>query len=129
MTCGGNFSRVDFDRASRKKEELREQSRQGQQLMAALVKELLETQKKVADAERRIAVLVKRQEEMMDREARALGEMEEEGDSADLGVLDDNPFLWVDPMFEAVMFSDPSVPLPEVPGELQRASGSGDIPQ
>lgn len=126
MTCGGNFSRVEFDRASKKKEELREQSRQGQELMLALAEELLKTQKRVADAERRIAVLVKRQEEMADREARALGELEEDGSSADLAVMDDNPFLWEDPMFEAVMFSDPSLPLPEVAESPPQASGSGD---
>lgn len=128
MSCGGNFSRVEFDRANKKKEELREQSRQGQELMLALAEELLKTQKRVADAERRIAVLVKRQEEMADREARALGELEEDGSTADLAVMDENPFLWEDPMFEVVMFSDPSVPLPEVAESPPQASGSGGTP-
>ena len=126
MSCGGNFSRAEFDRASKTKAKLQEQSRQGQELMLALAEELVKTQKRVADAERRIAFLVKRQKDMADREARALGELEGSDDAADLAMLDDNPFLWEDPMFDAVMFSDPSEPLPEVAKSPRQASGSGD---
>ena len=112
MTCGGNFSKAEFDKLSRKKAELREQSREAQSLMMALVQELVKTQKKVADAERRIAVLVKRQEGMADREADALGELDAPLEPiGEVAVMDDDPFCWADPLFEATVFSDPADPL------------------
>jgi len=124
MSCGGNFSKAEFDRLSRRKEELREQSRAGQELMAQLVQELLKTQREVADAERRIGVLVRRQEQMADREARALGELEAPDEpSADVAVMDVDPFCWDDALFEATIFSDPSVPLDDVVGNFEQTPG------
>ena len=130
MSCGGNFSKAEFDRLDKKKFELRQQSEAGQTLMAQLVAELLKTQKKVADAERRIAVLHRRQERMADREARALGELEDGGSSEEeAAVMDVDPFFWEDPSFDAVVFSDPAFPLdlslvaPE--GDNDQSSGGG----
>ena len=130
MTCGGNFSKAEFDRLGAKKAELRQQSEAGQTLMAQLVEELLKTQKKVADAERRIAVLHRRQERMADREARALGELEGDGSSEEeAAVMDVDPFFWDDPSFDAVIFSDPAFPLelgPVVPeSDSDHVAGGG----
>ena len=129
MVCGGFFSKAEFDKLSRKKAELREQSAAGQKMMLQLAQELLKTQKEVADAERRAAILTRRQEEMADREAQALGELDESSDSVVVpspdkpasdpslpteplfAIMDDDPFCWDDPSFEGVIFSDPSVPL------------------
>lgn len=121
MVCGGHFSKAEFDRLSRKKAELREKSASGQKLMLQLAQELVKAQKEVADAEKRISILSGRQMDMADREARALGELDDSGsDDAQpeplVAVMDDDPFAWDDPAFEAVLFSDPAQPLYPVDG-------------
>lgn len=117
MVCGGHFSKAEFDRLGRKKAELQEKSAAGQKLMLQLAQELIKAQKEVADAEKRVAVLSRRQEDMADREARALGELDEGPDEVaprlapQAAVMDDDPFCWDDLLFEEVIFSDPAVPL------------------
>ena len=62
--------------------------------------------------ERRIAVLVKRQEGIANREADALGELDASLEPVDeVAIIDDNSFCQVDPLFKATIFLDSVDPL------------------
>ena len=102
VACGGNFSQTVFDNLERKKQELRQMSADGRKLMRVFAKQLLAQEKKQADLERRLEEITRRQEAMLDRESRALGEMDElaagssEPEVQVMG-LEDDFFLFDDP--------------------------------
>ena len=107
MTCGGNFSLTEFDNLDRKKMELEERVRRGQQMMRVFMRQMVAQQKELSDAERRLHEISRRMNVMVDRESRALGELDElapapdEPDQEVMG-LEDDFFLMDDPNFLGV---------------------------
>ena len=77
VVCDGNFSQTVFDNLENKKAELRRLSKEGRRLMRVFANQLLSQQKKQEDIERRLDEISRRQEAMLDRESRALGEMDD----------------------------------------------------
>lgn len=102
MTCGGNFSQTVFDNLERKKQELKKASLRGRRLMRVFAKQLLLQDKQQEEIERKLNEISRRQDKMLDRESRALGEMEElapspnEADQEVMG-FEDEFFLFDDP--------------------------------
>ena len=101
MTCDGSFSQAVFDNLEAKKQELRQRSRVGRKLMRTFAKQLLLHEKEQAKLEGQLDEISRRQNAMVDREARALGEMNEvDADSSPEPVemaLEDDFFLNDDP--------------------------------
>jgi len=93
---------TEFDNLERKKVELTERVRQGQRMMRVFMRQMIAQQKEVADAEKRLSVISRRMDVMVDRESRALGELLEFAPSTDepdqevMG-LEDDFFLFDDP--------------------------------
>ncbi|KAK5289096.1 hypothetical protein LTR99_011273, partial [Exophiala xenobiotica] len=98
----GNFSQTEFDKLEKKKQQLREQCRQGRKMMAVFARQLLHQEQKVSNLEKRLENISRRQGLMLDREARALGELEanaplpDEPEQQVMG-FEDNFFLADDP--------------------------------
>ena len=105
---------AEFDKLSRQRQRLEKENREAQEVLRKLAEELLYTQKVVSERQNRIGVLRHRQEDMADRAAVILGELAEEPgvEGGEAAIMDDNPLFWEDPQFDAVLFSDPSLPLP-----------------
>lgn len=103
VPCDGTFSKSSFDTLEKKKLELQEKSRAGRRLMKVFMRQLMAQEKEVADIEQRLEVIRKRQDVMVDREARALGELDEMADSSEpdqeVMALEDDFFLFDDPDF------------------------------
>ena len=99
MACGGNFSQSEFDKLEEKKKELKRQSAEGRRLMVVFAKQLLAQEKRQLNLERKLEVLERRQDSMLEREARALGELTSlaEPGSEPLVSVEDNFFLQDDP--------------------------------
>ena len=101
MTCDGNFSQTTFDNLEKKKHELRVKCLQGRKLMRTFAQQLLLQEKQQQKIENQLAEINRRQDAMLDRESRALGEMDElvdpsEPDQQVMGFEDDF-FLFDDP--------------------------------
>jgi hypothetical protein len=77
-----NFSQTVFDNLERKTQELWQMSVEGRKLIHVFAKQLLAQEKKQADLERRLEEITRRQGTKLDRESRALREMDKlAGDS------------------------------------------------
>ncbi|KAK5227268.1 hypothetical protein LTR72_003258 [Exophiala xenobiotica] len=93
---------TEFDKLEKKKQQLREQCRQGRKMMAVFARQLLHQEQKVSNLEKRLENISRRQGLMLDREARALGELEanaplpDEPEQQVMG-FEDNFFLADDP--------------------------------
>jgi len=108
VTCGGNFSQTEFDTLEKKKQETRAKCRQGRKMMVVFARQLIKQEQQVANLEKKLADLSRRQDLMLDREARVLGELDAEASSSrepDLEVMgfEDDFFLMDDPN----LISDP----------------------
>jgi hypothetical protein len=101
MTCGGNFSQTTFDSLERKKQELKERSLAGRKMMRVFAKQLLAQQAEQEKIERKLEEISRRQDQMLDRESQALGEMDALVSGADPEVqimgFEDDFFLYDDP--------------------------------
>lgn len=101
MTCDGNFSQSVFENLETKKQELRQMSRDGRKLMRVFAKQLLLQEKRQAEIEKRLEEINRRQDAMLDREARALGELDEAAagpePESQVMTFEDDFFLFDDP--------------------------------
>jgi len=99
MTCSGNFSQANFEKMEVQKKELQHQVRQGRKLMKLFSRQLLMQQDQVSRLEQRLEQLNRRQDALLDHEARALGVMDELAGSSELAEFSfHNPlFLQDDP--------------------------------
>ena len=111
MKCSGNFSQANFDKMEAKKLELRKEAEQARKIMRVFARQLLLQEKKAADIESRLQQLERRQDALLDQEARALGVLEDAaavaGDAEEMVFDVRDPFIRQD---------DPSSL--EFPGEL-----------
>ena len=102
MNCGGTFRQTEFDSLDRKRAELADRVRKGQQMMRVFMRQMVAQQKEIENAEKRLQEISRRMDVMVDREARALGELSELAPSAEepeqevMGFEDDF-FLMDDP--------------------------------
>lgn len=119
MTCGGNFSQATFDRLESKKQELRQQAKQGRKLMVTFARQLLLQEERVAAMEAKLERLTRRQDALLDHEARALGEMDEmAGDSS---IAEQQVFDFRDPL----LLQDDPANL-DMPDDLPSPGPEGD---
>ena len=108
MSCGGTFSEAEFQRLEVQKQKLQRQHREERERLASLARQLLASQEAQQNLEAKLERVTARQSEMVDQEARMLGELDDftagpsvpESPVALLSAVD---FSWDDPELLALM--------------------------
>ena len=77
VRCDGTFSEVEFGRLESKKKELQLQSREARDRFSSLAYQILSEQKRQAKLDLQLEKITIRQSQMVDQEARLLGELGE----------------------------------------------------
>ena len=77
VSCGGTFSEAEFQRLETQKQRLRKQHQKERERLASLARQLLEAQEAQHSIELKLERVTARQSEMVDQEARMLGELDD----------------------------------------------------
>lgn len=97
IICGGTFSDAEFDSLENQKKELRRKNETLRNELAALARRIIAAQQEQVKVESRLEKITKKQSDMVDREARLLGELADDGpDDFNFAVMSDD-FLMEDP--------------------------------
>jgi len=115
ITCGGSFSDAEFDALESQKEELRRQHREERERLVALAHQLLASQRAQERIEQKLERVTARQSELVDQEARLLGELDEVAPGSvdpepPVALMSTADFSWDDPEVLAMMQDSGGIP-------------------
>jgi len=100
VQCGGTFSDAEFDSLENRKTELRQKSVEVRNQLRALAHQLLAAQRLQESLEKQLDNITAKQSEMVDREARLLGELDSFDPDQQIAFMSDD-FSLDDPTWSA----------------------------
>ena len=100
IQCGGTFSDAEFDSLENQKQKLQRERVAIRDQLVSLAHQIIAAQRLQSSIEQRLDSVTAKQSEMVDREARLLGELESADPGQELAVMSDG-FSLDDPSWSA----------------------------